>query len=220
MFAGHFRVLGILFVAFLSACATPVSTNVKPSAADVAKYGSLSDLNVVATLEKNLNDARADKMPFLAPHYFQEAAQVLSECQNQLGSKPKEELVNNAARGDAILEKGRAVMEIVKYRFSRELGLKEQLDRHDTAKLMPRDYEKVIGDLSGLIEKVEREQSGNIDKDKEQVQKAMQDLLVRVVQEGALRESEAVNADSKACLPPTTHIRSMTGSPSCKASLM
>jgi hypothetical protein len=198
MLAGHFRVLGVLFVVFLAACATPVSTNIKPSTAGVAKYSNLSDLNVVATLEKNLNEARAANMPFLAPHYFQEAAQVLSECQNQLGSKPRDELVNSAARGDAILEKGRAVMEIVKYRFSRELDLKEQLDRHDAARLLPGDYESTIGGLSALIEKVEREQAVNIDRDKERLQKSMQDLLVRAVQEGALRESEAVNADSKA----------------------
>jgi len=191
------RISGVLLVALLAACATPVSTNIKPSAANVAKYNDLSDLNVVAVLEKNVNDAKAADMPFLAPHYFREAAQVLSECQGQLGNKPKDVLVSNAAKGDAILEKGRTVMEIVKYRFSRELELKAQLDAHDTAKLLPKDYEPTIARLSGLIEKVEREQAGNLDKDKEALQKSMLDLLIKAVQEGALHESETINADSK-----------------------
>jgi len=197
MYPWPIRISGALLVALLAGCATPVSTNIKPSAANVAKYNDLSDLNVVAALEKNVNDAKAADMPFLAPHYFREAAQVLSECQGQLGNKPKEVLVSNAAKGDAILEKGRAVMEIVKYRFAQELELKAQLDAHDTAKLLPKDYEPTIARLSGMIEKVEREQAGNLDKDKEALQKSMLDLLIKAVQEGALHESETINVGSK-----------------------
>ncbi len=197
MFSWQIRFPAVLLVALLAACASPVSTNIKASAATVTKYSDLSDLNVVATLEKNLNEAKAAGMPFLAPHYFQEASQVLSECQSQLGAKPRAELVNNAARADAILEKGRAVMDIVKYRFGRELELKAKLDEHATARLLPKDYERVVGSLAHLIEKVEREQAANIDQDKEALQKSMQDLLVKAVQEGALHEAAAINGDGK-----------------------
>ena len=44
---------------------------------------------------------------------------------------------------------------------------------------------------------VVREQPTNIDKEKGAVLKAMQELEVKSVQEGALRESEEINADSK-----------------------
>lgn len=197
MVAWQFRVPAILFAALLGACATPVSTNIKASAANVTKYNNLSDLDVVATLEKNVNEAKAANMPFLAPHYFQEAAQVLAVCQTELGAGPKAELVNNAAKGDAILEKGRAVMEIVKYRFVRELELKSQLDDHEASKLLPKEYERVIGNFSGLIEKVEREQATNIDRDKEALQTAMLDVLIKAIQESVLREPDRLNADSK-----------------------
>jgi hypothetical protein len=189
--------ISLVSTALLAGCAAPVSTNIQPSAAHVAKYNDLSDINVVAALEKNVKEARAADMSFLAPHYFKEAAQVLSESQSQLGNKPREVLVKNAARGDAILEKGRAVMAIVKYRFAQELEVKARLDALDTAKVLPKDYEKIIGDLSHMIEGVEREQPGNIDKDKEALLKAMQELEVRAVQEGALHEAEAINAASK-----------------------
>ncbi len=189
--------ISMVFAALVAGCATPVSTNVQPSATHVAKYNELTDINVVATLEKNVNDARAADMPFLAPHYFKEATQVLSECQSQLGNKPHEVLVKNAARGDAILEKGRAVMAIVKYRFAQELEIKARLDALGTPKLLTRDYDKVIGKLSRLIEGVEREQPDNIDRDKEVLLKEMQDLEVHAVQEGALREADAINAASK-----------------------
>ncbi len=197
MVAWQFRISSILFAAALAGCATPVSTNIKASPAHVAKYSEKSELDVVATLEKNLNDARAANMPFLAPHYFQEAAQVLSECQSQLGTKPREVLVSTAAKGDAILEKGRAVMAIVRYRFAKELELKSQIDAHGAAKLLPKDYERVMRDFSGLIEKVEREQPASIGKDKEGLQKNLLDLLIKAVQEGALHDAEAINADSK-----------------------
>lgn len=189
--------LGLALTAMLAGCATPVSTNIQPTAATVAKYNDLTDINVVAALEKNVKEARAADMPFLAPNYFKEAAQVLSECQSQLGNKPRDVLVKNAARGDAILEKGRAVMAIVKYRFAQELEVRARLDALDTVKLLPKDYEKVMGEFSRLIEGVEREQPGNIDQRKEALLKAMLDLEVHAVQEGTLHEAEAINAASK-----------------------
>jgi len=197
MYSLRFRTLGIVLLAFLAGCATPVSTNIQPTAASVAKYNELSDINVVATLEKNVNEAKAADMPFLAPNYFREASQVLSECKNQLGNQPKDVLAKTAAKGDAILEKGRAVMAIVKYRFAPELELKAHLDGHNAATLLPREYESVMRDLSRLIQQVEREQPGNIDKDKEALLKAMQELEIKAVQEGALHEAEAINIDSR-----------------------
>lgn len=191
------RSLGLMCVVLLAACATPVASNIKVSEAHTAKYSELSALDVVATLEKNVNEAKSANMPFLAPNYFREAAQVLSECQSALGNKSKDVLVSNAAKGEAILEKGREVMAIVQYRFAKELELKAQLDEHNAAKLLPKDYEKVTGDFSKLIEKVEREQPDNIDKEKESLLKEMLDLVIKAVQEGALRESEVINAESK-----------------------
>jgi hypothetical protein len=192
------RIYSVLFVVILAGCVVPPSTNVKVSEANIAKYDGLAELAVVATLEKNVEDGRKIGMPFLAPNYFREAQQILRESQGALGNKPKEVLVSNAAKGDAILEKGRAVMDIVRYRFSRELEYKKQLDELDAAKLLPKEYDKVIGELSGLIQKVEREQAANIEEQKEALQKSMQGLVVKAVQENALRESETINAETKA----------------------
>ncbi len=189
--------LGLVCAVLLAACATPVASNIKVSEAHTAKYSELSALDVVATLEKNVNEAKSANMPFLAPNYFREAAQVLSECQSALGNQTKDVLVSNAAKGEAILEKGREVMAIVQYRFAKELELKSQLDEHSAAKLLPKDYEKVTGDFSKLIEKVEREQPDNIDKEKESLLKEMLDMVIKAVQESALHESEVINADNK-----------------------
>ncbi len=197
MYSGQIRILCVLCALFLAGCTTPVSTNIKPSAEHVAKYNDLSDLDVVATLEKNVNDARNANMPFLAPSYFREASQVLSESQSALGNKSREVLVSNAAKGDAILEKGRAVMAIVQYRFAKELEYKAQLEEHGAPKLLPREYEKVMGDLSGLIGKVEREQPESIDREKAALLQSMLDLVIKAIQEGALHESELINADSR-----------------------
>jgi hypothetical protein len=106
-------------------------------------------------------------------------------------------VVNLAAKGQAVLEKGRSTMAIVQYRFAKELEFKAQLDEHNAPKLLPKEYETVIGSLSRLIGKVEREQPDNIDKEKEVLLKSMLDLVINAVQEGALRESEAINTDSK-----------------------
>jgi hypothetical protein len=194
---GQIRILFVLCSLFLAGCVSPLSTNIQPSAANVAKYNELSDVNVVAALEKNVNDARRDNMPFLAPNYFREAAQVLSESQSALGSKPRDVLVSNAAKGDAILEKGRAVMGIVQYRFAKELEYKAQLEEYNAPQLLDEEYKKAIVDLCSLMGKVEREQTENIDKGKANLLKTMSDLVIKAVQVGVLHESELINEESR-----------------------
>lgn len=188
---------GVLLAMLLAGCATSVSNNVKPSAAHVAKYNELSALEVVATLEKNVNEAKSANMPFLAPHYYRDAAKILSECQSGLGGKSKDVLVNNAAKAEAILEKGRSLSAVVQYRFAKELEYKAQMEEHNAPKLLSKEYEKVIAEFSRLIEKVEREQADSIDKDKDALQKTMLDLVIKAVQENALHDSEAINLESK-----------------------
>lgn len=197
MYINRILPIALALSALLAGCAAPVSTHIQPSAAGIAKYGQMSDIDVVATLEKHVSDARAAGMPFLAPHYFKEASQVLSDARNQLGNQPKTVLAKNAARGDAILEKGRAVMDIVKYRFAEELELKARIDALEGARLLPRDYEKTMADFTRLIEKVEREQQGNIDGDKDALLAALRHLEVHAVQEGALHEADVINAESR-----------------------
>ena len=50
--------------------------------------------------------------------------------------------MSNAARGDAILEKGRAIMGIVQYRFAKELEYKAQLEGYNAPKLLPKNMKK------------------------------------------------------------------------------
>ena len=194
----HLALSGLTLALLLAGCATPVSTAIQPTQASIAKYSTLSALDVVTALEKNVNDAKASGMNFTAPHYYREAAQVLSDCQSGLNSKPKDQLAQMAAKGDAILEKGRSVMSIVQYRFAQELELKSKIDALDTAKLLPKDYEKTMGEFSGLIEKVERERPENIDKSKEALLKSLEALEIKSIQEGALHASEVINNESKA----------------------
>jgi len=119
MYSNNIFAIVLALAVVLAGCAAPVATNIRPSAASVSKYSEMSDIDLVAALEKNVNAAKAAGMPFLAPNYFKEASAVLSDTRNQLGNQPKPVLAQSAARGDAILNKGRAVMDIVKYRFAR-----------------------------------------------------------------------------------------------------
>jgi hypothetical protein len=187
----------VLIILFASGCATSVSTNIKPTTETIAKYSGLSAVEVVATLEKNVNAAEKAGMTLLSPNYFHEAVQVLKACQSGLPGMSRDAVVNNAAKGDAILEKGRSVMEIVKYRFSKELELKDQLEEKNAHGLLPTEYAAVIGELNRLITKVEREQPDNIDKDKEGLLKSMSALVIKTVQVGVLRESETLNEESQ-----------------------
>jgi len=54
-----------------------------------------------------------------------------------------------------------------------------------------------MAEFTRLIEKVEREQKGNIDKDKDALARSLQHLEVHAVQEGALHDADVVNAQSR-----------------------
>ncbi|MDH2917930.1 MAG: hypothetical protein PXX73_01865 [Sideroxydans sp.] len=191
------RLSTLLIALLLTACAAPVKIAVQANDAQLAKYKELSALDIVSALEKNVAEAKTEGMPFTAPHYFKEATQTLSAAQNGLSSQPKDQLAQQAAKGDAILEKGRAIMAVVQYRFANELALKAQLDSLDTDKSLPKDYANVMGDFADLINVVEAEKADNIDKKKETLLKELTSLEVRSVQEGALHSSEVINDDSK-----------------------
>jgi len=191
------RLSTLLIALLLTACAAPVKIAVQANDAQLAKYKDLSALDIVSALEKNVADAKTAGMPFTAPTYFKEATQTLSAAQNGLSSQPKNQLAQQAAKGDAILEKGRAIMAVVQYRFANELALKTQLDSLGTEKSLPKDYANVMGDFADLINVVEAEKAENIDKKKELLLKDLSSLEVRAVQEGALHASEVMNEESK-----------------------
>ena len=195
----HVRVIifGGLFALLLAGCAADVGKSIKTSDEQMAKYGMLSAADAIAALEKRVADARNANMPFLAPDFYRGASEILSAAQKSSAKKPKNELIGDLAKADAILDKGQTMMAIVQSRLSNELALKIQLDKDNVAKVFPKEYDKSISELSSLIKKVELEKADNIDKDKIELIKMMQALDVKTIQYVALHESEVINEDTQ-----------------------
>jgi len=188
----------LLLCLTLAGCAGGVGSTVKVSEENLAKYDSLTAEETVAAFEQRVKQAEQDGMPTLAPHYYGEAAKLLSDTQALLAKKPrKAEVIGQVAKGDALLDKGQSIMALVQKSFARELELKGLLDKFDAAKVYPKDYENVMDDLSDLIEKVELDKADKIDKDKAELLKAMEALDVKTVQYVALHEADAINKDTK-----------------------
>lgn len=186
-----------MLVALLAGCSANVGKMVKVSDQQRAKYDSLSVTDAIAALAERVKLAKQAKMPLYAPNYYLEATEVLSEAQKSATKKPKMELISDVSKGDAILDKGEAMMEIVQTRFAKEIELKGLLDKFNAAGIYPKEYEKVVSELSSLIEKVELEKADKIDKDKEDLIKAMQALDIKTVQYTTLHASEVINLDTK-----------------------
>ncbi len=186
-----------LLALLLAGCAANVGKAVKVSEQQRAKYDALSVTDAIVSLEKRLREAKQANMPLFAPNYFLEASEALSEVQKSAARKSKNELISDVAKGDAILDKGEAMMAIVQNRFAKEIELKGLLDKYNAAGIYPKDYEKILGDLTSLIEKVELEKADKIDKDKDDLIKAMQALDIKAVQYTALHASELINIETK-----------------------
>ena len=190
-------VLGGALALLLTGCAANVGKAVKVSDEQRAKYDALSLTDAISALEKRVAEAKKANMPFFAPNYFLEASEALSEAQKSSVKKPKNELIGDVAKGDAILDKGEAMMAVVQNRFAREIELKGLLDKFNAAGIYPKEYEKAISELSSLIEKVELEKDDKIDKDKDELIKTLQALDIRAVQYTALHASDVINIDTK-----------------------
>lgn len=190
-------VFGGLLGLLLAGCSANVGKTIKVSDEQLTKYGALSSADAVAALEKRVNEAKNAGMPFLSPNHFRGASEILGDTQKSADKKPKNELISDIARAEAILDKGTAMMAIVQTRFADELALKNQLDKDSVAKVYPKEYEKTISALSGLIEKVELEKAENLDKDKAELIKRIQALDVRAIQYTALHESDVINEDTR-----------------------
>lgn len=190
-------IFGSFLSLILAGCAANVGKTIKVSDEQVARYGALSAADAVAVLEKRVSDAKAANMPFFAPNHFRGASEILSDAQKSAAKKPKDEVISDITKADAILDKGQTMMAIVQSRLVNELAMKDQLDQDNVAKVFPKEYEKSISELSSLIEKVELEKADNIDKTKIELIKMMRDLDVRAIQFTALHESETINEDTR-----------------------
>lgn len=190
-------VLGGLCTLLLAGCASHIGKNIKISEEQRAKYDALPVTGAITALEKRVLQAKQINMPFFAPNYFIEAAEILSEVQKAPEKKPKNALISAIAKGDAMLDKGEAMMLVVQNQFAREIELKALLDEFNAAAIYPAEYEKVILELSSLIEKVELEKADKIDQDQAALIKAMQALDIKTVQYTALHASDVINAEAK-----------------------
>ena len=144
-------------------------------------------------MERNLLEAKKENMPFLAPHYFREASDIF----NLAKAAPDKVSTAELAKADALIDKGESVTQKVKQTFSKQLELKDFLDMYAANEIYPGEYKSVISRLSRLIEKVELNIPGNIENDKEELNKNMQALYNKTFQYTSSHESHIIKKDSQ-----------------------
>lgn len=181
-----------LFGLFLAGCTTRLGDSIHIPMGELALYESTPKAKSIAHLEENIREAKKDNMPFLAPHYFREASDILNSAQQ---SSPNKVSAEQLAKADTLIDRGQAIIVIVKKTFARELELKALLEKSTANEIYPREYEAIIYKLSGLIEKVELDRARNIERDKEELNRGMQELYIKTVQHNSLHESPKINQD-------------------------
>ena len=163
----------------LAGCATKVGDSITVPVGELAMYEAIPKEKSIARLGNHISDAKSDNMPFLAPHYFREASDMLDKIKRL---SPDDVSTDDLAKADAILDKGEAVSTVVQNTLSKELKLKIELDELSANEIYPWRYKNLINELSRLIEKVELGSSGNIEREQEELNKAMQELHAKTVQ--------------------------------------
>ena len=182
-----------LIALLLTGCDTTVGKSIKVSNSQLAQYDAMPKPQAIELLGASISKARSANMPFLAPHYFNEANELFTALQTSPDKTAKNVWVAEIAKAHTLLDKGESISAQVRERFPRELELKGLLDQFNASASYPDEYKEVIGKFSGLIEKVELGKADNLDKDKNELIKAMQVLDVKAVQYSALHESDLTN---------------------------
>jgi hypothetical protein len=177
----------------ITGCSTTVGKSIKVSDSQLAQYDAMPKPQAIELLGANISKARSANMPFLAPHYFNEANELFTALQTSPEKTAKNVWVADIAKAHTLLDKGETISAQVRQRFPRELELKGLLDQFNASVSYPDEYKEVIGKFSRLIEKVELGKADNLDKDKNELLKAMQVLDVKAVQYSALHESDLTN---------------------------
>ncbi len=182
-----------LIALLLTGCDTTVGKSIKVSNSQLAQYDAMPKPQAIELLGASISKARSANMPFLAPHYFNEANELFTALQTSPDKTAKNVWVAEIAKAHTLLDKGESISAQVRERFPRELELKGLLDQFNASASYPDEYKEVIGKFSGLIEKVELGKADNLDKDKNELIKAMQVLDIKAVQYSALHESDLTN---------------------------
>jgi hypothetical protein len=185
--------LSVCFVFLFAGCSTKVGDSITIPMGELAMHDAIPKAKSIAKLEIHIQDAKNDNMPFLVPHYFQEASDILKEAQ----SSPDNVSSDDLAKADAILAKAEVVSALVKKTFTKELELKTLLDKYTANKIYPWEYEINIYELSKLIERVELDRGGNIEKSKAELNKSMQALYNKIIQNTSLGELNTINKDAE-----------------------
>lgn len=186
--------LGGFFGFLLAGCATKVGDNLRVPEGELALHESIPKAESIAKLELHVSAARNENMPFLAPHHFREAEDILEKAQR---SSPRDVSNYDLAKADVLIDKGEAVIDNVKDRLGKELELKRKLDNLKANEIYPRQYKENINALSNLIERVELGRAGNIEKDKERLNKSMQELYDKTVEYNSLHGSGSTAKEAK-----------------------
>ena len=180
-----------LFGLLLAGCATQLGDNITIPVGELAMYEATPKEKSIGHMERNLLQAKKENMPFLAPHYFREASDIF----NLAKSAPDKVSTDQLAKADALIDKGQEISATVKQNFVQALELKVLLDTNAANEIYPWEYKSVISSLSRLIEKVEMNMPGNIENDKEELNKNMQALYNKTIQYTSSHESRILNRD-------------------------
>ena len=185
--------ISALFCLLLAGCATRLGDNIVIPVGELAMYEATPKEKSIEHLKKNLLEAKKEDMPFLAPHYFREASDIF----NLAKATPDKVSTDELAKADALIDKGESVRKNVKKILSKQLELKNFLDIYAANEIYPGEYKSVITRLSRLIEKVELNIPGNIENDKEDLNRNMQALYNKTFQYASSHESHIIKKDSE-----------------------
>lgn len=162
----------------LAGCSTRLGDNIVIPVGELALYESTPKEKSLEHMERNLLQAKKENMSFLAPHYFREASDIF----NLAKAAPDKVSTAELAKADALIDKGQSVSITVQKTLAKELELKDFLDIFAADEIYPSEYKSVISMLSRLIEKIELNIPGNIENDRQELNKNMLALYNKTFQ--------------------------------------
>lgn len=195
----NLKFIGIIFIlSFLAACASGGGHSVKVTEDDVAKFNLMSAEEVVSSLEKSLQEAREQNLPFYTPGFFKDAESIHKDVKQGLGKKKsKDDIIREVAKAERLLSQAKIKKKDIEAELGDLLTINDSLIKLDAPKIFDKEYKSVSNDLSDLIEKIEKNKTDKLEKGKVKVLKRLVDLEVKSIKYDSLHEAELINAHAK-----------------------
>ncbi len=187
----HFAHFIIGLASFISSGCATIENHKTNGDEDTSQFNHVTTAAAIDQIERALDQAKQEDLPFLAPQHFSMADNALKEAKQLLTENAsREKIVQKVAVADAVIRSGKKVKQNIKTILGDALTLKQNLETYNAPKTYGREYDTLVSRLEAIIQQIENGKSEKAAEGHTALVKDLRELEVRSIIQTALGEAK------------------------------